>query len=134
MVKSWQNQKFHAEAEFLKNHIDHSVNISVFELEAAERKITKHMQRSSFGSRFMHMSSNIENYENNINHMHTTKEIKKELQLITNLKPYIDAEGIVLFYCLWTAGQKRFPLSSTSPHDTPETSPLYRNCHPSYTS
>ena len=77
--KDWQNQKFHVEAEFMKNRIDHSVNISVFELEAAEYEITKHVQRSSFGSRFMRISSNIENYENNINRMHTMKEIKKEL-------------------------------------------------------
>ena len=77
----------------MKNRIDHSVNSSVFELEAAEREIMKHVQRSSFGHRFMHILSDMENYENNINGMHTTKDIKKELQLITNLKPYIDAKG-----------------------------------------
>ena len=46
----------------------------------------------------MRISSNIENYDNNINCMLTTKEIKKEMQLITNLKPYIDAEGILHDY------------------------------------
>ena len=30
--------------------------------------------------------------------MHTTKDIKKELRLITYLKPYIDAEGILRIY------------------------------------
>ena len=44
--KDWQNQKFRVEAEFLKNRIDHSVNISVFELEAAEHKIMK--KRAAF--------------------------------------------------------------------------------------
>ena len=46
MDKDWQNQKFCFEVEFLKNCIDHSVNISVFELEAAEHEITKHILSS----------------------------------------------------------------------------------------
>ena len=71
--KDWQNQKHHVEVEFLRNRIDQDVNISVFELDAAEREITKHVQRSSFGSGFMRISSDVENYENEINRMHTTK-------------------------------------------------------------
>ena len=59
--------------------------------------------------------------------MHTTKEIKKELRLTTNLKPYIDAEGI--FTCLWMAGQKQISLSRMSPDDTTKTSPIYRMRH-----
>ena len=55
--------------------------------------------------------------------MHTTKEIKKELRLIANLKPFINAEGSLTR--LWTVGQKQLPLSSTSLHDTPEISPFY---------
>ena len=92
--KDRQKHKFRVEAEFMKNHIDHSVNISVFELEATEREITKHVQHSSFGSIFMHIS-NIMNYENNNNRMHTIKEIKKELRLIIIVKPYRYAEGIL---------------------------------------
>ena len=96
--KYWQNQKFRVEAEFMKNRIDHSVNIFAFELETAEWEITKDVQCSVFKSRFMHISSNIENYESNINRMHTKKDLKKELRLISNLKPYIDAEGILRVY------------------------------------
>ena len=33
----------------------------------------------------MRISSDVENYENEINKMHTTKQIKKELRLITIL-------------------------------------------------
>ena len=40
----------------------------------------------------------IENYESEINKMHTTKVIKKELRLITNLKPYVDSQGILGIY------------------------------------
>ena len=46
----------------------------------------------------MHISSDVENYESEINKMHTTKEIKKELRLITNLKPHVDGQGILHFY------------------------------------
>ena len=70
----------------------------MFELEVAEREIMKHVQRSFFEKRFMNISSDLENYENNFNSMDTSKEIKKELQLITNIKPYINAEGILGVY------------------------------------
>ena len=46
----------------------------------------------------MRISSDVENYENEINKMHTNKEIKQELRLITNLKPCIDAQGILHVY------------------------------------
>ena len=46
----------------------------------------------------MRISIYVENYENEINRMLTTKEIKQELRLITNLKPYIDAQGILRVY------------------------------------
>ena len=42
--------------------------------------------------------SNVENYESEINKTHTTKEIKKELRCITNLKPTIDDQGILRIY------------------------------------
>ena len=75
----WPNQKHQIESEFLCNRINQDVNISVFELDAAEHEITKHIQRASFGNGFMCISSDVENNENEINKMHTTKEIKKEL-------------------------------------------------------
>ena len=55
----------------------------------------KHVQWTSFGNGFMCISGDLENYKNEINKMHTTKEIKKELCLIINLKPYVDDQGIL---------------------------------------
>ena len=49
----WQNQKHHVEIEFLRNRINQDINISVFELDTAEREITKYVQWSSFGNEFM---------------------------------------------------------------------------------
>ena len=60
--KDWRNQKHYIEAEFLRNRIDQDVNISVFELDAAKREITKHVQWSSFGNEFMCILSDAENY------------------------------------------------------------------------
>ena len=71
----------------------------------------------------MHISNDIENYENNINCVHTNKEIKKGLRLITNIKLYLDAEGILHVY--GRLDKSDFPFQSTSPNDTPETPPLY---------
>ena len=41
--KDWENQKHHVEVEFLQNRIDQDVTISVFELDAAESEIKKHV-------------------------------------------------------------------------------------------
>ena len=94
----WKNQKHHVESEFLRNRVDQDVNISAFELDAAEHEITKHIQRASFGNGFMRISSDVENYESEINKMHTSKAIKNELRRITILKPYMDDQGILRVY------------------------------------
>ena len=94
----WKNQKHHVESEFLQNGIDQDANISVFMLDAAKHEITKHVQQASFGNGFMRISSDVENYESEINKMHTSKAIKKELYRITNLKPYVDDQGILRIY------------------------------------
>ena len=71
----WQNQKHHVETEFLCNRINQEVNIFVFELDATEREIVKHVQQTSFGTGCMRISSDVKNYENKINKIHMTKEI-----------------------------------------------------------